>query len=178
VVDERTLSENWRSKNAQAVDRFESSRNRSTAVARLQFVRIANAAKVGMIGIVRPLLMMGAYDELFKCAAIAMTINYKWEKKWKHRFWWMAAFYALFLMLFTAFGAVLAKSGNLSLESEKTWGLSVLLSAIWLCGIRMGYKEYMQIKTSIKDRKDHFGSRRVGLKYFLLQSKWNWVNFI
>lgn len=59
VVGQKALSENWRSKNSRAVKRFESSGNRSKADEKLLFVRVANAAKVGMMGILRPLMMMG-----------------------------------------------------------------------------------------------------------------------
>jgi len=40
VVDGIRLSQNWRSKNSQSVNKFESSGNKSTSAAKLQFVRI------------------------------------------------------------------------------------------------------------------------------------------
>jgi len=86
----------------------------------------------------------------------------------------MVVFYALFLGLLTAFGVKLAYSDELTLELEdKLAELSARLSAIWLCGLRMVYRECMQLKTSIQDGKNYFDSRLIGLKYFLCQ--WNWV---
>jgi len=175
AADEGRMSENWRSKSSREVERFESSGNTSTAKAKLLFVRVAGAAKAGMAGIVRPLLMAGACDELFKCAAVAMTIDYKWEKKWKRRFWWIAAFYLLFLALLTALGVELASSRDLALESgRRLAALGSLLLAVWLCGVRMACRECAQLRTSVRDGKDGFGSVRVGLGYFF-RSKWNWV---
>jgi len=84
VADERILSKNWRSKNERVVNRLD---HRQQIDSRCQAAIRQNCQyrQSGNDGHRPPLLMIGAYDELFQCADVAMTINYKWEKKWKHR---------------------------------------------------------------------------------------------
>ena len=150
--------------------------HRATAQASLKFLRIEDAARHGMNGIIRPLLMRNAPVEIFRSKAIKAVTQYKWLTYWRNGFRWYVGYYALFLVVFTAYSSLVARSsavceGNHSIDRLKHCCLALMVAF----GLKMLYEEVSQLCTLMEDGRVHLHSRMKGAAYFF-KSKWNWLD--
>ena len=172
------LEEMWRSKNLETIEKMETDGNTSTKKASLKFVRIEDAAKTGMRGIIRPLLLGKVPLYFFEFDLVKWVVMYKWLRIWKHMFLWQGLEYLCFLLAFTGYAAILALSDDIA--NRDSWEKilhAVLLIATAVFGLRMALEELQQMLTYVREGQDYFGSRWMGLRYFL-SFKWNWVDML
>ena len=156
----------------------ENGEDMATVQASLKFLRIEDAARIGMNGIIRPLLMRNAPTDIFRSKAVKAVTQYKWLIYWGEGFYWYVGPYILFMAVFTTYSIYVAESsavceGDLSDDNMRHCCLAVLV----LFGIYMMYEELYQICTFVEDGRVHFGSRMRGAAYFF-RSKWNWLDLL
>lgn len=176
--DPASLEESWRAKHVDAVEKMEKGGNTSTAEASLMYVCIENAAKVGMDGILRPLLFQNMPEHVFNTDIVKWIILFKWHKIWKPRFIKKALFYAVFLALFTIYAVFIGASAEMSDQRQwRTFFSTAILIVLFGFGILMLKEEIAQMTTFMKDGLTHFKKRTWGVEYYL-SSKWNWVDLI
>ena len=193
--DSAALAENWRTKNKDMVDYMERNGNLSTTQASLQFVRIEDAAKTGMDGIIRPLLLRNVPARFFQYDVVHWVVKFKWTKIWRGRFLRGALHYGLFLLLFTAYGISLSRISVLSKSDlSRKLRASFWLAVTIVLGVKMGIKEKRQMQNYMKDAEQHVmlppgesrvegnedigkkqTSKWVGLQYYF-RFPWNWLD--
>lgn len=178
VVDPDCIERNFRDQNATTVESMESHNDVSTTTASLRYVAIENAAKIGMNGILRPLLMYKAAAHVFKTPAVKLVILYKWFKIWKKRFIKSAMFYSSFLVCFVIYAVLTASSSEISEQNvrRKTVSLLFLAGNVGFA-VRMLIEEIRPIKVYQEDGQKLLGKRIWGLCYFL-SSRWNILDMI
>lgn len=110
VRDDASLELNWRNKHPDQVASMERKGNASKSEAFLVFVCIKDAAKTGMKGIIRKLLLNRAPVRIFKEDIVKWVVLYKWLKIWKPKFVRSAVFYLAFLLCFTSYAVFLCSS--------------------------------------------------------------------
>ena len=172
----KVIEKTWNSRNRQIVNKRECKEGRATVKASLKILRIEDAAQIGMNGILRPLLLQNAPVSLFCSEAVKSVVRYKWIMFWKRRFRRYAGFYAIFLVVFTAYSSLVARSsavceGNPSIDSLKYCCLALMV----VFGLKMLYEEVTQLLTFVKDGQKYLGSKMSGVAYFF-KSIWNWVD--
>lgn len=178
VTDPNVLEKNWRWQNLDTVRGMERDGNVSTILAVLKIICIEDAAKVGMKGIIRPLLLQQAPPHIFKYDVVKWVILYKWFRIWKSRFIWSAVRYFSFLASFTLYAVLVGNSVDISAESDwrKIFMTAVQL-VIFVFGVLMLTEEISQIRTFVRDGMDYFGQQIWGFNYFL-RSRWNWLDMV
>lgn len=174
--DQECLARRWRDKNAKAVEGMESKGNTSTRLAKVVYVCIEDAAKVGMKGVIRPLLLQKAPADVFKTKAIKAVIDYKWHKIWRNRFLKSAATYAVFLCTFALYAIFLSVSAELSDASTiHKASVTILCFLCFAFGALQAMEETSQIRTFLQDETEYFLRRSWGWQH-LYQSRWNLVD--
>ena len=146
----------WQLQNEAVIREMKKEGNESTTEVSLRFVRIADAAKPGMDGIIRPLLMHRAPARFFQSDVVKWVIQHKWHKIWDKRVKWALVQHAAFLVCFTAYILVVGRCGDLS-EANL---LEQILSTILVAGIAayggIQFREELnQLKNSVKDGKEY-----------------------
>ena len=163
-------------KDQKIVEVGENEEDVATVLASLKFLRIEDATRIGMNGIIRPLLMRNAPVDIFRSKAVKAVTQYKWLTYWRKGFRWYVAPYALFMAVFTTYAIFVARSsavckGKYSDIIVKHCCLILMI----LFGLKMLYEEVSQLCTYMEDGRAHLGSRMRGVAYFF-RSKWNWLD--
>lgn len=176
--DAQTLAAKWESKVIQKRSSKTNSQTlTSTLTGKLMFVAIEDAAKVGMDGMIRPLLAMDTPADIFDTDAVTWTVGFKW-RIWKYRLMQDAAFYVLFLMIFMGYCLEVSHHYPPQDDSKGQRALEViLLLAIVAFGTRYLVEEILQIRSYTNDGKAMFESQSWGLRYHF-SSMWNWLDMI
>ena len=182
TTDQDAVKRNWRKENEKTIQKMEAGGNKSTTSASLQFVRVEDAAKPGMDGIIRPLLLKNVPARFFEFDVTKWVVQFKWSRIWKQRFIKDAALYALFLVLFTVYAESLSRIAVLSKANiGRKVMATVFLAISVLFGLRMAVKETTQLLDYMKDsevqsnnlsegrRRDLFS---VGLRHYF-SFAWN-----
>lgn len=176
TTDPDALEMNWKAQNSDAVSFMEKDGNVSTTQACLKIICIEDAAKVGMKGIIRPLLLQKAPAHIFKSDVVKWVVLYKWFKIWKSRFIRSVVRYFAFLVFFTFYAYLVGHSPEISDESQERKILTASVLAVNVgFGVLMSSEEIFQIRTFCRDGKDYLGRQKHGLYYFL-RSRWNWLD--
>jgi len=169
------LSTKWKLETGAMEGEVGATANRSTTAGRLMFLAVENAAKVGMNGMIRKLLMTRAPVELFKSNAVSWTVDHKW-KLWRKWTLLAIAVYVMFLAVLTAYCTVLTATMPLSTASDSDRALlSTLLLLVWAFGIYMLSEEIKQVKTYVRDGLDLKERWTWGLRHYFGR-RWNWVD--
>ena len=153
-------------------------RDTPTVQTSMKFLRIEDAAKMGMNGIIRPLLMQKTPMDVFHSKAIKAVTQYKWFYHWRIRYHCDVFFYAVFLSVFTTYSIVVAKFSSISKgrytdEFLKLYCLILMMGF----GLKMFYEQLFRLCTFMKDGKKYFGSRMRGVIYFF-ESTSNWLDLV
>ena len=172
----KVIEKTWKERNQQIAKERECEDDKATVQASLKILRIEDAARIGMNGIIRPLLLQNAPVNLFCSEAVKNVVQYKWSAFWKQRFRRYAGFYAIYLILFTTYSTLVARSSVVCeddpfIDSAKHCSLAFIV----LFGMHMLYEELCQLKTFVKDGHKYLGSKISGVAYFF-KSIWNWVD--
>ena len=185
-----TLNDLWKRKSPKIIKGLEADGNKSTKKASLTFLRIEDAAKVGIQGILRPLLFQHVPLHFFQYRAVKWVVLYKWLRIWRKRFIRQGFRYAGFLILFTLYAAFLASTNKFS-ESDLSLKItcSCLLGVSSVFGWFMAFEEFLQMLTYCKEGKSSltkkewtwtyfrsFEWKLVGVLPYFFTFKWNWVD--
>ena len=174
--DARGPEQMWRRDNYKEVKSMESNGNTATKKTSLNFIRIADAAKTGMKGIIRPLLLKKVPPYFFEFEVVKWVVMFKWLKIWKRKFLSQALEYGGFLICFTVYAALISTTAKLSKASlALKVESSCLLSVTVLFALRMTLEEVRQMCTYMREGKEYFKGRLVGLRYFL-KFRWNLID--
>ena len=123
--------------------------------AQLHFVCIEDAAKSGMDGIIRPLLLSRAPASFFEWDPVKSAIEIKWHKWWKKRAQWRLLGHLVFLALLTVYVSIVGSSGDL--HGAEPWR-QYLSTGIIVCTMIYGghqlREEVCQLKKLASDGKN------------------------
>ena len=138
----------------------------------VKFLRIEDAARIGMDGIIRPLLMQNPRVDVFSSKAVKAVTQYKWLTFWKIRFCQHAGFYTLFLVAFTFFSTQVAKSstvcvGELSADYPKHCCFAIMVIYV----LKGAHDEFCQLRAFMEDGRVYLYSRIRGVAYYF-RSNW------
>ena len=144
----------------------------------VKFLRIEDAARIGMDGIIRPLLMQNTPMDVFHSKAIKAVIQYKWLTFWRIKCCADVVSYAIFLGVFTLYSVVVAKFSSI-LKGDSTDEFLKLYCPIVMAifGLIMFCEQLIRLCTFMKDGKEYFGSRMKGVTYFF-KSASNWLDLV
>ena len=174
--DQSELNQQWRSQNSKELAKMEKYGNTSTKKALLVFIRIQDAAKAGIEGIIRPLLFKHVPLHFWEYKVVKWVVVYKWLKIWKRRFIWQGVWYLCFLVIFTVYASLLATTRSLSEGSQELKiSSSCLLGAAAAFGVNMTVEEFRQMLTYQREVKLCPRNSKFSLPYFLT-FMWNWVD--
>eukprot|EP00210_Caulerpa_lentillifera_P007742 g7388.t1 len=177
--DQGNATTYWRTLHAKNLIDIERRGHDATTTAIVMVFLIANVCEIGLNGIIRFLLMQEAPSCIFKTPLLKWVIEYKWHKIWKKRSIRDLKAYLFFISIFTIFSIWYAFSDkDLNYHTFSSISLTTLLFVLIMFASMFLYKEYVQMKTYIRDGEELFPTEsRWGL-YKYLRSPWNLVEVL
>eukprot|EP00210_Caulerpa_lentillifera_P007783 g7427.t1 len=179
AANQGTVLEYYKSLHGEALEHIAKKENNATTMATVVVFTIASMCKIGLNGIIRPLLMQEAPSHVFGSSLLKWVVEYKWNKIWKKRSWKSIVFYLVYMILYSVYGIWMTLSRrHLGHDMVLRVCLSVLFLASMVFASILLYLEYVQMKTYIQDGKKLFPDDQMwGLRKYW-SSGWNIVEVI
>jgi len=135
----------------------------------LKVFGIADVCKIGLNGILRPLLMQRVPARIFKTQLLKWVLVWKWENIWKRRCLRHVFAYAMYAITFVVYTAIVGSSTSTFSPISDFLSLNnLLLVLLILSSLSMLYREYRQLRTYVTDgRQLRPNDRLFGVKYYL-----------
>eukprot|EP00210_Caulerpa_lentillifera_P007820 g7462.t1 len=179
AANQGTIMAYYKSLHGEALEQIAKKGSNATTTTMVVVFTMASMCKIGLNGIIRPLLMQQAPSHVFGAPVFKWVVEYKWKMIWKKRSLKSLVFYLVYMLLYSIYSIWITLSGrNLGHDKVPRVCLSYLLSASVVFAFIFLYLEYIQMKTYIQDGKwifpddPHWGLR----KYW--SSGWNIVEVV
>eukprot|EP00210_Caulerpa_lentillifera_P007751 g7397.t1 len=179
AANQGTITTYYKSVHGEALEHITKKGSNATTTAMVVVFTIASICKLGLNGIIRPLLMQEAPSHVFDSSLLKWVVEYKWNKIWKNRSWKSVVFYLVYMILYSVYGIWMTLARR-HLGHHVVLGvcLSVLLFASMVFASILLYLEYVQMRTYIKDGKELFPEDPMwGLRKYW-SSGWNIVEVV
>eukprot|EP00210_Caulerpa_lentillifera_P007800 g7444.t1 len=179
AANQGTITTYYKSLHVEALDHITKKGSNATTTATVVVFTIASMCKIGLNGIIRPLLMQDAPSHVFGSSLLQWTVDYKWKKIWNKRSWKSLMFYSVYMLVYSIYSIWMTLSRkHLDHDMVLCVCLSILLLVLMVFTSILLYLEYIQIKSYIQDEKKLFPNDRMwGLRKYW-SSGWNIVEIV
>eukprot|EP00210_Caulerpa_lentillifera_P007787 g7431.t1 len=179
AANQGTVTSYYKSLHGEALESVAKKGSNVTTTAMIVVFAMTSMCKIGLNGIIRPLLMQEAPSHVFGASLLKWVVEYKWKKIWKKRSWKSVMFYSVYMLLYSVYGIWMTLSRrHLGHDVVQSVCLLVLVIASMVFAFILLYLEYIQMKTYIQDGKALFPNDPMwGFRKYL-SSGWNIVEVV
>eukprot|EP00210_Caulerpa_lentillifera_P007770 g7414.t2 len=176
AANQGTVLEYYKSLHGEALKHIAKKGNNATTTAMVVIFTIASICKLGLNGIIRPLLMQEAPSHVFGASLLKWVVELKWKKIWKKRSRKSLYFYLVYMLIYSVYSIwIILSRTHVGQDMVISVCLTILLLASVVFAFILLYQEYIQMKTYIQDGKKLFRNDPMwGLRKYW-SSGWNIV---
>eukprot|EP00210_Caulerpa_lentillifera_P007778 g7422.t1 len=157
AVNQGTIKTYYKSLHGDALEHIAKKGSNATNTAMVVIFTIASMCKLGLNGIIRPLLMLEAPSHVFGASLLKWVVEFKWNKIWKKRSRKTLLFYSVYMLIYSIYGIWMTLSRrHLGHDMVLRVCLSILLFSSMVLASILLYLECIQMKTYIQDGKALF----------------------